>query len=289
MDWRRFQVFQIADFMRWEAGFVKSVRPELIRTTNLDGPTNNWYAIRCADLEAYSRAMDAVGIDIYPTPWSDRAFVPYAVDQLIGVAAGRRAHVLECEVFSAKAAEWKKLSEAQRADLLRSELWTMFGHGADGVLMWGFSRGDAFSVTDGEWNSRVLACRDIAGQQRMLGLGAFQRVASEVAICLDPDAYIRGGALDGGNLGAGSALDAEFHGIHAALAAAGFQSDVITDGAAGLHPGRCDGSSAGRGRATHRGRGDGGHTCGSHSPVSRRKRLTPCGTTLARISHCCGA
>lgn len=227
MDWRRFQVFQIADFMRWEAGFAKGVRPDLARTTNLDGPTNNWYTIRCADIEAYNRAMDTVGIDIYPTPWSDQAFVPYAVDQLQGVAQGRRAHVLECEVFSPKAGEWKKLNDAQRADLLRSEVWTMFGHGADGVLMWGFSRGDTFSVTDGEWNPRVLVCRDIVHQQRMIGLGAFRRAASEVAICLDPDAYIRGGAIDSGNMNTGSALDAEFHGIHAALAAAGIQSDVI--------------------------------------------------------------
>ncbi len=227
MDWRRFQVHQIADFMRWEAGFAKGVRPDLDRTTNLDGPTNNWYAIRCADIEAYSRAMDTVGIDIYPTPWTDRAFVPYAVDQLQGVAQGRRAHVLECEVFSAKSGDWKKLGEEQRADLLRSELWTMFGHGVDGVLLWGFSRGDTFSVTDGEWNARVLACRDVMHQQRMLDLGRFRRAPSAVAICLDPDAYLHGSALDGGSLAAGSSLDREFHGIHAALSAAGIQSDVI--------------------------------------------------------------
>jgi hypothetical protein len=178
-------------------------------------------------MEAYSRAMDTVGIDIYPTPWTDRAFVPYAVDQLQGVAQGRRTHVLECEVFGDKANDWKKLAPQQRADLLRSELWTMYGHGADGILLWGFSRSDDFSVTDGAWNPRVLACRDVSYQQRMLGLGGFHRARPAVAICLDPDAYIRAGALGSSPLAGGSALDQEFHGIHAALAAAGIPCDVI--------------------------------------------------------------
>jgi hypothetical protein len=227
MDWRRFQVVQIADFLHWEAGFVKGIRPDLARTTNLDGPTNNWYATRCADVEAYSRSMDTVGMDIYPTPWTDREFVPYAVDQLLGVAQGRRAHVLECEVFSAKADDWKQLSDGQRADLLRSELWTMYGHGVDGILMWGFSRGDTFSVTDGEYNQRIEVCRDVSHLIRMIGLGRFTRTAPQVAICLDPDAYIRAGALDGGTLSGGSALDQEFHGMHAALAAVGVPCDVV--------------------------------------------------------------
>lgn len=227
MDWRRFQVFQIAEFMRWEAGFAKSLRPDLARTTNLDGPLNNWYSIRVADIEAYSRAMDTVGIDIYPAPWTDFAFVPYAVDQLQGVAQGRKTHVLECEVYGDRAKDWKHVDAEGRGRLLRSELWTMFGHGVDGVLMWGFSRGDSFSLTDGDWNPRVLVCRDIVSQINMIGLGRFHRPPSQVAICLDPDTYIRAGALDGGSLSGGSALDATFHGVHAALAAAGIQSDVI--------------------------------------------------------------
>ncbi len=227
MDWRRFQVVQIADFLAWEAAFVKGIRPDLKRSTNLDGPTNNWYATRCADIEAYSRSMDTVGMDIYPTPWTDRAFVPYAVDQLEGVAQGRRADVLECEVFSPKADDWKKLSGLQRANLLRSELWTIFGHGADGIMLWGFSRDDSFSVTDGEFNERVLVCRDTSHLMRMIGLGRVKRIPAQVAICLDPDAYIRAGGLDGGSLSGGSALDAEFHGMHAALQAAGIPCDVI--------------------------------------------------------------
>jgi hypothetical protein len=227
MDWRRFQVAQIADFLTWEATFVKGIRPDLTRTTNLDGPTNNWYATRCADIEACSRSMDTVGMDIYPTPWTDRAFVPYAVDQLLGTAQGRRAHVLECEVFSNKAADWKKLSDLQRANLLRSELWTIYGHGADGIMMWGFSRDDSFSVTDGEFNERVLVCRDTSHLMRMIGLGRVKRSPAQLAICLDPDAYIRAGGLDGGTLSGGSALDAEFHGMHAALQAAGIPCDVV--------------------------------------------------------------
>lgn len=227
MDWRRFQVHQIADFMAWQSVFVRRIRPDLSRTTNLDGPINNWYGIRCADVEAYSRGMDAVGMDIYPTPWTDRGFVPYAMDQLQGVAQGRPAHVLECEAFGARSGYWKAIGEEGRADLLRSQLWTMLGHGADAVLIWGFSRVDDFSVTDGEWNPRVLACRDIAHQQRMLGLGRFTRPAPAVAIVLDPDAYLRASARDGGRLDGGSALDREFHGMHAALSAAGIACDVI--------------------------------------------------------------
>jgi hypothetical protein len=227
MDWRRFQVVQIADFLAWEAAFVKGIRPDLNRTTNLDGPTNNWYATRCADIEAYSRSMDSVGMDIYPTPWTDRAFVPYASDQLVGTAQGRRTQVLECEVFSPKADDWKKMTEQQRANLLRSELWTIYGHGADGIMMWGFSRDDSFSVTDGEFNERVLVCRDTSHIMRMIGLGRVKRSPAQLAICLDPDAYIRAGALDGGSLSGGSALDLEIHGMHAALLAAGIPCDVI--------------------------------------------------------------
>ena len=227
LDWRRFQVHQIADFMQWEADFTKRVRPDLQRTTNLDGPLNNWYHIRCADVEAYSRPMDTVGMDIYPTRWTDHAFVPYAVDQLLGVAQGRRAHVLECEVFSGRSEDWKQVAEEKRADLLRSELWTMFGHGVDGILLWGFSRGDTFSVTDGEWNARVLACRDVMAQQRMLDLGRFHRAPAQVALCVDPDAYLYAGTKSGGPLDGGSALDREFHGFHAALSAAGIATDVV--------------------------------------------------------------
>ena len=228
LDWRRFQVVQIADFMRWEAEFVKRVRPDLNRTTNLDGPTNNWYAVRCSDIEAYSRAMDTVGIDIYPSSWTDRDYVPYAIDQLQGVAQGRRTDVLECEVFGDRSGAWIQLSPDQRADLLRSELWTMYGHGADGLLLWGFSRGDDFSITDdGAWNPRVLVCRDVTHQTRMIGLGKFHRAPSTVVLCLDPDTYIRSAGLESDLILGGSALDQEFHGIHAALSAAGIQCDVI--------------------------------------------------------------
>jgi len=227
MDWRRWQVASIADFLRWEAGFAQRVRPDLARTTNLDGPTNNWYAYRCADLEAYSAAMDTVGMDIYPSQWSDRAFVPYALDQLRGVAHHRRAEVIECEVFSQRSPVWKPLSEAVRADLLRSELWTMYGHGIDGVMLWGFSRSDEFSLTDGEYNLRVRACRDLSHELRMLHLGAFRAAPAAVAVCLDPDAYIRSAALESHPLDGGSQLDSEFHGMHAALADAGYPVDVV--------------------------------------------------------------
>lgn len=135
--------------------------------------------------------------------------------------------MLECEVFSSRADDWKKFSDQQRADLLRSELWTIYGHGADGLLLWGFSRDDSFSLTDGEFNARVLACRDTSHLMRMLGLAKLRRTPAQVALLLDPDAYLRTGALDGGSLSGGSALDGECHGLHAAVLAAGIPCDVV--------------------------------------------------------------
>ncbi|MCK6491593.1 MAG: beta-galactosidase, partial [Planctomycetes bacterium] len=227
LDWRRFQVEQIAEFMAWEAAFARRVRPDLARTTNLDGPLGNWYAIRCSDPEAHSRAMDVAGMDIYPTRWSGRAFVPFAIDQLLGVAAGRPAHVLECEVFGDRSEDWKEVPAARRADLLRAQLWTFYGHGADAVLLWGFSRCDAFTISDGEWNPRTLACRDVAHQLRMLDLGRFRRPPPAVALVADPDAHLLASALVPGALTGGSALDRELQGTHAALASAGIPCDVI--------------------------------------------------------------
>jgi len=224
MDWRRFNVQLIASFLKWEASFLKSVRPDLRTTTNLDGPMTHWYAYRCADNYEYSAMMDKPGVDIYPTPWTDRSFVSYAMDQLQGVAQGRESHVLECDSFSAKL--WK-YSEPQRASLLRGELWTLFGHGASGVFIWGFSRGDDFSLTDGEFNERVASCRDIAHMVKMTGIGSFFRPSSEIAVCVDPDSYLYLAGKEAKPNSETPSLDAENHGFHAALSDAGFQSDVI--------------------------------------------------------------
>ena len=225
LDWRRFSIGNIAGFMKWEAGLAATLRKDVPRTTNLDGPLNHWYGYRGADIHAFSTAMDTVGMDIYPTAWTGRAFVPYAMDMLMGVAQGREGHVLECEVFSERL--WRNLSETQRARLLGAELWSCLGHGASCVLLWGFDREDAFNLTAGEFNERVLLCRDLAHYAKMIGLGRFSRSPSGVAVCVDPDAYLYLSGLEKKPHLDTPELDAENQGFHAALSQAGIQADVI--------------------------------------------------------------
>ncbi|OGV42811.1 MAG: hypothetical protein A2X48_10455 [Lentisphaerae bacterium GWF2_49_21] len=225
LEWRRFSVETIADFMKWESELSSSLRKALPRTTNMDGPLTHWYGYRCADNQAYSKAMDNAGIDIYPTEWTDRDFVPYSMDMLMGVAQNREGHVLECDIFSSKL--WKNLSETQRARLLTAELWSFIGHGASCILVWGFDRGDNFNLTSGEFNERVLVCRDIAHYTKMIGIGSFARRPSQVAVCVDPDSYLYLSGLEKKPHQDTSALDSENHGVHAALLSAGIQSDVI--------------------------------------------------------------
>ena len=224
MDWRRFSEGTVADFLQWESDFFKTLRTDIPRTTNLDGPLDNWYGYRCANPLDFSADMDRAGMDIYPSVWSPRTFIPYSMDMLQGVAQGRETNVVECDVFSPKL--WKSYREDQRAGLLSSELWTMIGHGADGILLWGFNRTDDFSLTDGEFNPRLLACRDIAYTSRMIGLGDFHRPQPNVAICVDPDSYLYESAISHG-LDLTSPLDEENQGYYAALSDAGIPSDVI--------------------------------------------------------------
>ena len=223
MDWRRFSEGSVSDFLRWESDFFKTLRPDVPRTTNLDGPVSNWYGYRCANPLDFSADMDRAGMDIYPSAWSMRTFIPYSMDMLQGVAQGRETNVIECDVFSAKL--WK-FSEDARAGLLSSEVWTMIGHGADGVLLWGFNRTDDFSLTDGKFNARLRVCRDIAATARMIRLGDFHRVRPEVAVCVDPDSYLYASAV-GRGLELTSQLDDENQGYYAALSDAGISSDVI--------------------------------------------------------------
>ncbi|OGV57213.1 MAG: hypothetical protein A2X45_12985 [Lentisphaerae bacterium GWF2_50_93] len=225
VDWRKFSVKTIADFMKWEAGLSKSLRRDLPRTTNLDGPLNHWYGYRCADNQEYSKAMDNVGMDIYPTEWTDRSFIPYSVDMLMGVAQEREGHILECDVFSPKL--WKNLSEAQRARLLSGELWSFIGHGASCILLWGFDRTDNFNLTSGEFNDRLLACRDIAHYAKMIDIGTFGRRRSDVAVCVDPDTYLYLSGKEEKPHSLTAGLDAENHGFYSAVTSAGIQADVI--------------------------------------------------------------
>ncbi|GEM_PF-2335514 len=228
LEWRRFSVQSIADFLKWESELSASIRKDMPRTTNLDGPLTHWYGYRCSDNYAYSKAMDRAGIDIYPTEWTDRAFVPYSADMLMGVAQDREGHILECDVFSPK--NWKNLSEAQRSKLLSSEVWSFIGHGASSILLWGFDRNDNFNLTSGEFNDRLLVCRDIAHYCKMLNIGSFARTQPKVAVCVDPDSYLYLSGLEKKPHQDTPGLDSENHGFYAAIMNAGYQTDVIFTG-----------------------------------------------------------
>jgi hypothetical protein len=152
MDWRHFNVDAVADFMKWEADFFHTLRPDVPRTTNLDGPLNNWYGYKSSNMLEYSAEMDRVGIDLYPAVWTNRDFLPYGSDMVQGVAQGREGNVIECESFAQD--QWPGFSEEARGGLLRSELWTLLGHGMSGVLVWGF---DTFNHPDDPFNARILA------------------------------------------------------------------------------------------------------------------------------------
>ena len=228
MDWRRFSVATIADFMEWESGLFASFHSGIPRTTNLDGPLNHWYGYRCADIYAFSTMMDKVGIDIYPSEWTDRVFIPYSMDMLMGTAQKREGHILECEVFTPK--RWPGLSGTQRAGLLAAELWSFIGHGATGILMWGFTRGEDFFLTDGNFNERLLVCRDIAYQTKMINVVNFRRRPSKVAVCVDTDPYLYGAGIENKIHQQTPFLDSESHGFYAALADAHIQSDVLLSG-----------------------------------------------------------
>lgn len=225
MDWRRYHAAQIAEFVEWEADFFRAQQKEVARTTNLAGPLDHWFGYRCAQNDILSAKMDGAGIDIYPTQWTERVHVPYSMDMTQGVAQGRPAHVLECDVFSPKL--WKDYSEDQRADMLRGEIWTMIGHGARTVFLWGFSRNDEFSLTDGEFNARFRTCRDIAHAANAINLDQFSRPRPQVAVCVDPDSYLYATGIEPKPHQLSPAEDAETRGIYAALADSHIPADVI--------------------------------------------------------------
>lgn len=226
MDWRRFHAAAVARFMAWEAAFFKTLRPDVCTSTNLAGPLDHWFGYRCADNFACTRPMDVAGVDVYPTQWTNRVFIPYTIDLTHGVAQHRAVHVLECDVFGPR--RWKHCSETERAGLLRGALWTMIGHGARAVLLWGFCRDDEFSLTDnGRYNQRVRVARDIAHQAKLISLGGFVRPGPRIAICVDSDSYLYAAALEEEPNELTSKEDVEAHGLYAALADKQLPVDVI--------------------------------------------------------------
>lgn len=225
LDWRRFHADLIQDFLQEEVVFAHRTRPGTPTTTNLAGPLDNWYPIRVGDNYRYTSGFEIAGIDIYPTEWSGPVFPGYTMDMTRGAGQGKKIYVAECEVFDPT--RFKGLSEEQRADMLRSEVWTFIGHGADGVLLWSLSGQEGFRLTQGEFNARVAATREIAHLAPMLHLGSFAKPTPRVAVCVDQDSYVYYGGKEPGLNGGGHA-DQAARGLYAAVTAGRHEADVIS-------------------------------------------------------------
>ncbi len=224
MDWRRFNAWMIQDFLRWEAGFARKVRPDLPNMTNMSGPLDNWYPLRLGDNYRFASSSDAACIDIYPGEWSNRFFEGFSMDMSEGVAQGRPVVVAECESYDPKS--FTGLTPEQLAERLRCDLWTYIGHGARGVLIWSLDGQDGFVLTHGEFNPRLAALRETAHEAKMIGLDGFGRKRPEVAICVDQDAFLYFGGSYSGRDGA-IALQQSVQGAYAALAEAGRPTEII--------------------------------------------------------------
>ena len=225
LDWRRFQADLIQDFLHEEVAFAHRTLPGVPATTNLSGPLDNWYPIRLGDNYRDTAGMDIAGIDIYPTEWTTPVFPGYAMDMTRGAAQGRPIYVPECEVFDPT--RFPGLSEEQRAEMLRSQVWTFIGHGADGVLLWSLSGQEGFRLTHGEFNARVAAVREVAHLAPMLHLGAFQKPAPRVAVCVDQDSFLFYGGREP-KLDGGQHADLSARGLYAAVVAGRYQADVVS-------------------------------------------------------------
>lgn len=225
MDWRRFHVELIGQWMDWEALLAGQTWNSLPRTTNLSGPLENWMPYRCSDNDRFSKSMDLCGIDIYPSQWTRRSFAQYTMDMTHGVAAGRPIHVLECESFGAGV--WSKYSEADRARLLRAELWSFIGHGANGILLWRLTGDSQYWLTRGEMNDRCKVMRDVAAAAKAIDLGTFQKPARRAALCVDTDPLFYLGAIEKKPLADTSAYCNDAQGLYCAMSDAGYETDVI--------------------------------------------------------------
>jgi hypothetical protein len=225
MDWRRFHVELIGRWMDWEARLAARAWGGLSRTTNLSGPLENWMPYRCSDNYRFSKSMDICGIDVYPSQWTRRSFAQYTMDMTLGVAAGRPVHVLECESFAAGV--WGKYGEADRARLLRTELWGLIGHGAKGILLWRLTGDSQFWLTNGEMNDRCKVIRNVAATAKAINLGAFHKPARKAALCVDGDQVLYLGAVEKKPLADTTAYCQDAQGLYCAMADAGYETDVI--------------------------------------------------------------
>jgi len=145
LDWRRFHISLIEDYLKWEVGFTQTAWPGAPVTTNIGGCFDHWFPYRLGDNYRYTDPMGIAGIDCYPgEAWTDRFYPGFTMDQTNGAALGespgsppvaKPVYVLECEVYSPQ--KFPNLTEDQRAGLLRSEVWGYIGHGAKAVCLWG--------------------------------------------------------------------------------------------------------------------------------------------------------
>ena len=225
LDWRRFNADLIQDFLHEQVSFAHRTLPGIPATTNLSGPLDNWYPVRLGDNYRDTSDFDIAGIDIYPTEWSSSLFPSYAMDMTRGAAQDRKVYVAECEVFDPT--RFPHLSEEQRADMLRGLVWTFIGHGADGISLWSLSGQEGFRLTQGEFNARVAAVREIAHLAPMLHLGTFHKPVPRVAVCVDQDSFLFYGGREP-NLDGGFHADQAARGFYAAAAAGQYPVDVVS-------------------------------------------------------------
>ena len=222
LDWRRAQAAIIHDFLQWEIASTRRAWPGMPLTTNLAGPLESWFPIRCADNFLFTEGMDAAGIDIYPEKWHTRHFTGCTMDLTRGAAQERPVWVLEAQSYDEQA--WAELTPPQLAGMLRSEVWSFIGHGARAISLWAWSGRSGWNLTRGEFNPRVAAMREIAHTSAMLRLGNFQKPKRQVAVVVDPDSFFYYG---GQKADPPWFLDKAGPGMHAALADAGYESDVL--------------------------------------------------------------
>ncbi len=225
MDWRRFHADLIRDFLHSQVVFAHKTLPGVPATTNLSGALDNWYPIRLSDNYRYTADFDIAGIDVYPDQYSTSLMPGYALDMTRGAAQDRKIYVDECEVFDPS--RFPGLSEDQRAGMLRSLVWTLIGHGADGILLWSLSGQGGFHLTDGEFNPRVGAVREIAHLAPMLHLETFHKPAPRIALGVDQDSFLF-------YAGQGTKMDGSYHAdqsarnLYGALTASRYQADVVS-------------------------------------------------------------
>jgi len=221
LDWRRLQEAVIAGFLEWENALARRAWPGLSTTTNMAGPVDWWYQFRLANNYRHSAGLDFAGVDIYCDEYVPRHAPAYALAMTRGVAGKRPFQVLESDVFDPR--KFTACDERQLGEMLRGFVWMQVGHGARGILLW-WGGGGSYDLTDGSYNTRLGAMRDVIHQAQMLDLGSFGKRPPEVAVVVDPDSYLYYGGRD---KEPPYFLDKTAQGLYGCLADNQLEADVI--------------------------------------------------------------